>query len=165
MTLSDELNVKFMESIEAVGMGIGFRILVLQSGAWPLGQSAVSNFHIPQALQGSIHAFEGFYEKCHSGRKLNWMHHLGMVGSPYKPYGRCSRGCGRALKMQTPSKRKGKFLGKGEGLEWERETARVRERERQRKRGCERCVCVEKKRRRELKEERQRELGLLSCAV
>lgn len=78
MSVSSDLNNKFNVYIksEKIDLGISFSIYILQAGAWPLGQSAVSPFAIPQVLERSVQNFEEFYNRKFNGRKLTWLHHL-----------------------------------------------------------------------------------------
>ncbi|XP_064456504.1 cullin-2-like [Ornithodoros turicata] len=78
MNVSADLNGKFNTYLKAgeIDLGINFSIYVLQAGAWPLGQSAISPFAIPQQLEKSVQKFEQFYQSKFSGRKLTWLHHL-----------------------------------------------------------------------------------------
>lgn len=59
-----------------IDLGINFSIYVLQAGAWPLAQSSVSPFAIPQPIEKSVTTFELFYASKFNGRKLTWLHHL-----------------------------------------------------------------------------------------
>lgn len=76
--VSDDLNGNFSAYLsgKSTDLGINFNIYVLQAGAWPLGQTAVSSFAIPQILERSVSSFEGFYASKFNGRKLTWLHHL-----------------------------------------------------------------------------------------
>ena len=78
--LSDDLNDSFAswqkEEKLDVGSGLSFSIFVLQAGAWPLGQTAISAFALPQPLERPVLNFEKFYAGKFSGRKLTWLHHL-----------------------------------------------------------------------------------------
>lgn len=87
--LSDDLNDSFSQWLKSGGeesssgtaspaatIGIGFNIFVLQAGAWPLGQAAISPFAVPQPLERAVSYFETFYNKKFNGRKLTWLHHL-----------------------------------------------------------------------------------------
>ncbi|KAH8009227.1 hypothetical protein HPB51_013416 [Rhipicephalus microplus] len=78
MSVSADLNNKFNAFLkaESIDLGINFSIYVLQAGAWPLGQSAVSPFAIPLELERSVQKFEQFYQSKFSGRKLSWLQHL-----------------------------------------------------------------------------------------
>lgn len=78
MTLSSDLNKKFSTFLDgsATKLGINFSLLVLQSGAWPLGQTAVSSVMLPQELCKSVQMFEAFYSNMFNGRKLTWLQHL-----------------------------------------------------------------------------------------
>lgn len=71
--LQDEFNTSLKQGPD---LGLNFTILVLQAGAWPLGQSNLPTFAIPQELERSVREFEKFYNKKYSGRKLTWMHAL-----------------------------------------------------------------------------------------
>uniref|UniRef100_A0A182TS23 Cullin family profile domain-containing protein n=1 Tax=Anopheles melas TaxID=34690 RepID=A0A182TS23_9DIPT len=53
---------------------IDFSILVLSSGSWPFGQGFT--FSLPFELEQSVHRFNNFYAKQHSGRKLNWLYNM-----------------------------------------------------------------------------------------
>ncbi len=76
--MSDDLNNNFMTYLrqQPIELGINFNIYVLQAGAWPLTQSSLSPFAIPQPLEKSVSAFEKFYASKFNGRKLTWLHHL-----------------------------------------------------------------------------------------
>ena len=76
--LSDDLNNQFTiwYRDRSIDLGIGFNIFVLQAGAWPLGQSAISPFNIPQPFEKSVTNFESFYGSKFNGRRLTWLHHL-----------------------------------------------------------------------------------------
>ncbi|XP_077513603.1 cullin 2 isoform X3 [Amblyomma americanum] len=78
MSVSNDLNNKFSSYLKAenIDLGINFSIYVLQAGAWPLGQSAVSPFAIPLELERSVQKFEHFYQSKFNGRKLSWLQHL-----------------------------------------------------------------------------------------
>uniref|UniRef100_T1JK90 Cullin family profile domain-containing protein n=1 Tax=Strigamia maritima TaxID=126957 RepID=T1JK90_STRMM len=78
MSVSADLNNKFSSFLksETAELGISFSIYVLQAGAWPLGQSNLTTFAIPQELERSVQMFERFYNNHFNGRKLTWMHHL-----------------------------------------------------------------------------------------
>lgn len=78
MSVSSDLNAKFGEFLkhQNIDLGINFLIYVLQAGAWPLGQAAVTPFALPQQLEKSVQMFEKFYRHRFSGRKLTWLHHL-----------------------------------------------------------------------------------------
>jgi cullin 2 len=82
--LSDDLGINFDSWIKSnyadqsssEALGIGFSIFVLQAGAWPLGQAAISPFAVPQPLERPVSYFETFYNSKFNGRKLTWLHHL-----------------------------------------------------------------------------------------
>ncbi|XP_077979355.1 cullin-2-like [Glandiceps talaboti] len=78
MSVSSDLNNKFSNFLKNKegDLGISFSIYVLQAGAWPLGQTALTPFAIPQELEKSVREFELFYNTSFNGRKLTWLHHL-----------------------------------------------------------------------------------------
>jgi len=78
MSISSDLNQKFSHHLEKsnTDLGINFSLLVLQSGAWPLGQTAAATVALPQELVKSVQMFEGFYNGLFNGRKLTWLQHL-----------------------------------------------------------------------------------------
>lgn len=92
IALSSDLDKKFATFLEKNGtsLGINFSLLVLQSGAWPLGQTAFSTVMLPQELCKSVQMFEAFYGHMFNGRKLTWLQHLsnGEIKLTYlkKPY-------------------------------------------------------------------------------
>lgn len=55
--------------------GKSFSIYVLQAGSWPLGQSPVTSFRLPDILKGSVDAFEEYYKHKFNGRVLTWLYH------------------------------------------------------------------------------------------
>ena len=79
--LSEDLNQQFNVwcRTNSVELGISFGILVLQAGAWPLQQTAISPFSIPQPFEKSVSNFETSYNSKFNGRKLTWLHHLSTV--------------------------------------------------------------------------------------
>ncbi|XP_071439740.1 cullin-2 [Hetaerina americana] len=78
ISLSADQNNKFSEFLKKdnIELGINFSIYVLQAGAWPLGQSSLTSFAVPQELEKSLQMFENFYHTRFNGRKLTWLHHL-----------------------------------------------------------------------------------------
>uniref|UniRef100_A0A1B6HVB3 Cullin-2 n=1 Tax=Homalodisca liturata TaxID=320908 RepID=A0A1B6HVB3_9HEMI len=78
ISVSTDLNNKFSAFLkkDSYDLGINFSIYVLQAGAWPLGQTTLTSFAVPQELEKSVHKFEIFYHSHFSGRKLTWLHHL-----------------------------------------------------------------------------------------
>lgn len=73
--LSTEINSKFRKT-EVGGSMVGFKVLVLQSGAWPLGRGQGSSWTLACEQERCVKYFEKFYDSQHSGRKLTWLHHL-----------------------------------------------------------------------------------------
>ncbi|CAM9125978.1 unnamed protein product [Chrysoparadoxa australica] len=49
---------------------------VLTAGCWPL-QSVSSEFKPPQPIKEYVDSFLEFYSEAHSGRRLEWLYHLG----------------------------------------------------------------------------------------
>ena len=76
MSVSSDLNTKFSNTLkDKHELGLNFSINVLQSGAWPLGQSFQAvDFAVPQELERSVQRFEDFYRTQFNGRKLFWLH-------------------------------------------------------------------------------------------
>ncbi|CAC5381571.1 CUL2 [Mytilus coruscus] len=77
MNISTGLNNDFSDFLKrqnASDLGVNFSISVLQAGAWPIGQSNLPTFAIPQELEKSVRMFETFYSGKFSGRKLTWLH-------------------------------------------------------------------------------------------
>lgn len=62
MSVSADLNNKFNAVLKEdnVELGITFNIHVLQAGAWPLGQSIVTSFALPQQLEKSVQMVSTF---------------------------------------------------------------------------------------------------------
>ncbi|KAK3587967.1 hypothetical protein CHS0354_014484 [Potamilus streckersoni] len=78
VTVSSGLSESFNVHMKEIGieLGLNFTIMVLQAGAWPIGQSNLPTFAIPQELERSVSLFEAFYNKKYNGRKLTWMHNF-----------------------------------------------------------------------------------------
>jgi cullin 2 len=76
INLSNDLNAKFSTLLkeDKADLGITFFIMVLQAGAWPIPQTNLPTFALPQELEKSVQLFEVFYSKNYSGRKLTWIH-------------------------------------------------------------------------------------------
>lgn len=51
-------------------------IKILHAGAWATGSFDRASVSLPLELEDYIQEFEGFYKRIHSGRKLQWSHHL-----------------------------------------------------------------------------------------
>jgi len=56
MNVSEDLNEKFHNSCreENNQLGIDFSILILQAGAWPISQTNLPTFSLPQELEKSV---------------------------------------------------------------------------------------------------------------
>eukprot|EP00040_Diaphanoeca_grandis_P022173 m.118672 g.118672 ORF g.118672 m.118672 type:complete len:741 (-) comp28685_c2_seq2:105-2327(-) len=74
--LSTEINSEFSRTECGEVISRSFKVLVLQTGAWPLGLGIASDFHVPAIQERSMKYFSNFYNTKHSGRKLTWLHHL-----------------------------------------------------------------------------------------
>ena len=78
VSLAEDLNTKFSDFLKKndTDVGINYFVRVLQQGAWPLNQNSLSPLAIPVELEKTVQAYEMFYGKQFSGRKLTWLHHL-----------------------------------------------------------------------------------------
>jgi cullin 2 len=80
ISVSEDLNEKFSNFCKEENannqLGVDFYILILQAGAWPIPQTNLPTFSLPQELEKSVRIFETFYNKSYNGRKLSWIHHL-----------------------------------------------------------------------------------------
>lgn len=58
INVSEDLNEKFVTFCrdENHQLGIDFSILVLQAGAWPISQTNLPSFSLPQELEKSVRA-------------------------------------------------------------------------------------------------------------
>lgn len=76
--ISKDLNEAFRDATSLSASGppckYDFGIFVLATSFWPL-QSSTSPFNLPRELEAPVQAFQSFYERRHSGRKLNWLMH------------------------------------------------------------------------------------------
>lgn len=75
--VSNELNQSFNQELRKTNtqLGINFSIYVLQAGSWPLGQSPVTSFKLPEILDKSVQAFKNYYCSRFNGRILTWLYH------------------------------------------------------------------------------------------
>lgn len=75
--VSNELRESFNQNLrqQNTQLGISFSIYVLQAGSWPLGQSPVTSFKLPDILLNSVNAFEKYYYTRFNGRVLTWLYH------------------------------------------------------------------------------------------
>lgn len=66
MSVSSDLNAKFQTHLkqEDVDLGVNFSVYILQAGAWPLGQAAVTPFIVPHQLEKSVHMVIDLIECC-----------------------------------------------------------------------------------------------------
>jgi len=64
---------KHLEKSESA-LNVDFSIQVLSSGSWPFQQGCT--FSLPSVLEKCVARFTTFYNKMHSGRKLNWLYHM-----------------------------------------------------------------------------------------
>jgi len=73
--LSKDLNEGFNKHTRNMSpLDFEFQVQVLSSGSWPFQTSGP--FSLPKELETCINRFQGFYNKQHSGRKLNWLYSL-----------------------------------------------------------------------------------------
>uniref|UniRef100_A0A6G1SIR9 Cullin-2 n=1 Tax=Aceria tosichella TaxID=561515 RepID=A0A6G1SIR9_9ACAR len=75
--VSNELKGAFEQHLRQKNaqLGISFSIYVLQAGSWPLGQSPVTSFALPEVFLHSVQAFEDYYYTRFNGRVLTWLYH------------------------------------------------------------------------------------------
>ena len=75
--VSNDLRESFNQSLrnKNTQLGINFSIYVLQAGSWPLGQSPVTSFALPEIFAQSVKAFEDYYYSKYNGRVLTWLYH------------------------------------------------------------------------------------------
>lgn len=71
--VSEDLNTQFRSSSTARHDAINIKIL--NAGAWARGSERVT-VSLPVELEDYIPEVEEFYKKKHSGRKLQWYHHM-----------------------------------------------------------------------------------------
>ncbi|KAF7721987.1 Cullin-2 [Apophysomyces ossiformis] len=84
MSLSNDLNTNFKDFLKQkpYKLGVGFDMLILTAGAWPMNQKddinapEATKIQIPAELERSVSLFEEFYGKHHSGRRLLWQWNL-----------------------------------------------------------------------------------------
>ncbi|KAI8820745.1 Cullin [Fimicolochytrium jonesii] len=79
VALSKDLNDQFKEQMarsHEKGDLPDFQILVGGTGQWPLN-ATTTKFNIPDDLLKTYERFQKFYQHKFSGRKLNWLFHLG----------------------------------------------------------------------------------------
>jgi len=74
--LSKDLIENFKKHLVQSGspLNLDFSIQVLSTGSWPFSQSCT--FSLPSVLERCVDRFTTFYNKQHSGRKLNWLYHM-----------------------------------------------------------------------------------------
>lgn len=78
ISVSKDLNDNYNEFKKNNNIGNSiqdFSILVLNTSCWPL-HPPTSPFIIPSEIVKSYESFQTFYQKKHSGRKLNWLFQL-----------------------------------------------------------------------------------------
>eukprot|EP00039_Didymoeca_costata_P002643 m.61635 g.61635 ORF g.61635 m.61635 type:complete len:576 (+) comp11432_c0_seq1:816-2543(+) len=75
ISLSSDLTTRFCQTESKLSLDFGLKVLVLQSGAWPISSTSFP-FAVPPQLARCMQLFEQFYARQHSGRTLNWLHHL-----------------------------------------------------------------------------------------
>ncbi|KAK0162294.1 hypothetical protein PV327_008643 [Microctonus hyperodae] len=72
--VSQDLNQQFKEQCRAT-IADSINIKILNAGAWARGSERVT-VSLPLQLEDYIPEVEEFYKKKHSGRKLQWYHHM-----------------------------------------------------------------------------------------
>ncbi|XP_072152615.1 cullin-5 isoform X2 [Bemisia tabaci] len=75
--VSEDLNLHFKETYRSCKGSIAdsINIKILNAGAWARGSERVT-VSLPLELEDYIPEVEDFYKKKHSGRKLQWYHHM-----------------------------------------------------------------------------------------
>ncbi|CAH1402829.1 unnamed protein product [Nezara viridula] len=75
--VSEDLNQQFKEEYRSTKGSIAesINIKILNAGAWARGSERVT-VSLPLELEDYIPEVEDFYKKKHSGRKLQWYHHM-----------------------------------------------------------------------------------------
>lgn len=75
--VSEDLNQQFKETYRSSKGSIAdsINIKILNAGAWARGSERVT-VSLPLELEDYIPEVEDFYKKKHSGRKLQWYHHM-----------------------------------------------------------------------------------------
>ncbi|XP_046398003.1 cullin-5 isoform X1 [Ischnura elegans] len=75
--VSEDLNQQFKEQYRSSKGSIAdsINIKILNAGAWARGSERVT-VSLPMELEDYIPEVEDFYKKKHSGRKLQWYHHM-----------------------------------------------------------------------------------------
>ncbi|XP_039288554.1 cullin-5 [Nilaparvata lugens] len=75
--VSEDLNQQFKETYRSCKGSIAdsINIKILNAGAWARGSERVT-VSLPLELEDYIPEVEDFYKKKHSGRKLQWYHHM-----------------------------------------------------------------------------------------
>ncbi|KAI9100405.1 Cullin [Phlyctochytrium arcticum] len=79
VTLSKDINDQFKEQMSRTHEKddlTDFHILVGSTASWPL-HAPPSGFNIPSELLKTYDRFQNFYNHKYSGRRLNWLFHLG----------------------------------------------------------------------------------------
>jgi len=71
--VSEDLNAQFKDTKSVVADNLSIKIL--NAGAWARGNDRVA-VTLPMDLEDFIPEVEDFYRKKHSGRKLQWHHHM-----------------------------------------------------------------------------------------
>ncbi|KAI6654601.1 Cullin-2-like [Oopsacas minuta] len=70
--ISEDLRIKFQ--LKAGEKNI-LKVLVLQSGSWPIQRRTAPSFQLPEDLTPLLMGFENFYHSQFSGRTLQWLHY------------------------------------------------------------------------------------------
>ena len=77
--MSEDIQKDFRDAMQesSVDLGLDFTVRVLTTGSWP-AQTSVQ-CRLPEELQKAGEAFERFYLKARTGRKLTWQMNMGTV--------------------------------------------------------------------------------------
>lgn len=78
MQTSLDTNTKFRDYLQerSTSLKTDMECLVLTTGSWPITLAATP-FNAPEELVQCMKEFSSFFSEQFSGRKLNWVHHLG----------------------------------------------------------------------------------------
>jgi hypothetical protein len=68
-------NIAKLEVSTLISFSDSINIKILNAGAWARGSERVT-VSLPLELEDYIPEVEDFYKKKHSGRKLQWYHHM-----------------------------------------------------------------------------------------
>ncbi|KAJ7081972.1 Cullin family-domain-containing protein [Mycena crocata] len=78
LALSREAMVEYHSTLPSDSEGHKLSVMVLKQGAWPYSDQA-TKIALPPSMQAELDAFEKFYKKKHTGRKLTWQFSVATV--------------------------------------------------------------------------------------